>query len=90
MNAFVLDLQSDQREISIGPGTKSTLSNVAKQLGILDTGGHETNHSGQCKDESRRLQPFEQGSSEKVAGRRNDQFRDCAGAGENRGEGHSQ
>ena len=68
-------------------GTKDTNSNVAWQRQSFHTGGHEKDHSGQCKNEPGGLQSFEEGGNEEVAGRSDDEFRDLAGLGEDFGSG---
>jgi hypothetical protein len=70
-------------------GTNSTNSNVAWQLQTSDTGGHETNRSGECEDESRGFSVAEKGCREKVAGCCDDEFWDCAGIGKDFSSGSS-
>ena len=71
-------------------GTKGTNSNVAWQLQNSDTGGHETNHSGQREDVARGLHSVEEGRRKEVAGCRDDEFWDRAGTREDFSEGDSE
>jgi hypothetical protein len=66
--------------------TNSTNSNVAWQLQTFHTGGHETNRSGECEDESRGLSVVKESSGKEVARRSDDEFRDCAGTGKDLSE----
>jgi hypothetical protein len=62
--------------------TKGTNSNVAWQLQNSDTGGHETNRSGQREDVAGRFSVVEKGCRKEVAGCSDDKFWNCAGTGE--------
>ena len=70
-------------------GTNNTISNVVRQQIIPDTGRHETNNSGQRKDDGRGFHPAAKGSREAMAGRSDDEFRDCAGARQDCSSGNS-
>lgn len=65
--------------------TKGTNSNVERQLQNSDTGGHETNRSGQRENEPGGFPVTEESSREKMAGCRDDELQDRAGIGEDFG-----